>query len=64
MKLVRSDEDTVVNETLLELLRTEFDLEVPGFRRSRRTIRASTSTSSSTSSANPSKTARAGRSAP
>lgn len=30
VKLVRSDEDTIVNETLLELLRTEFDLEVPG----------------------------------
>lgn len=30
VKLVRIDEDTVVNETLLELLRTEFGIEVPG----------------------------------
>jgi hypothetical protein len=30
VKLVRNDEDTVVNETLLELLRTEFALEIPG----------------------------------
>lgn len=30
VKLVRIDEDTVVNETLLELLRSEFRIEVPG----------------------------------
>ncbi len=30
VKIVRLDEDTIVNETLLELLRTEFHIEVPG----------------------------------
>ena len=30
VKIVRLDEDTVVNETLLELLRSEFRIEIPG----------------------------------
>jgi hypothetical protein len=30
VKFVRLDEDTVVNETLLELLRSEFQIEIPG----------------------------------
>jgi hypothetical protein len=30
VKFVRTDEDTVINETLLELLRTEFCIEIPG----------------------------------
>ncbi|MBQ6925723.1 MAG: DUF3320 domain-containing protein [Kiritimatiellae bacterium] len=30
VKLVRLDEETAINETLLELLRTEFQIEIPG----------------------------------